>query len=137
MIAVDTNVLARFHVDDLGDHESRKHRPVPRRVLEGPSIFVPLSVLLELEWALRAYYEFGPPDFVAVVNHLLGLSNVVVESRAAVMAAIDAHVAGLDFADALHMCSSRNCGVLVTLDDKCFARRALRLKLQPEVELAR
>lgn len=47
------------------------------------------------------------------------------------------HVAGLDFADALHLCSSRNCGVLVALDDKRLARRARRLGLQPEVELTR
>ncbi|MBC6958840.1 MAG: type II toxin-antitoxin system VapC family toxin [Lautropia sp.] len=136
MIAVDTNVLARFYVDDPGDPEARKQRPVARRVLAGPSIFVPLTVLLELEWVLRAFYDFDPPDYAAVVNHLLGLSNVVVESRAAVIAAIDAHVAGLDFADALHLYSSGHCGALVTFDDKRFARRAQRLGLRPEVQIA-
>ncbi|MCD6671331.1 MAG: hypothetical protein LT106_00595, partial [Burkholderiaceae bacterium] len=93
-------------------------------------------VLLELEWVTRAFYEFSPSDFASVVNHLLGLSNVVVESRSAVMAAIDAHVAGLDFADALHIGASAHCTSLVTFDDKGFVRRARRLGLQPVVELA-
>ncbi|MCD6672404.1 MAG: type II toxin-antitoxin system VapC family toxin, partial [Burkholderiaceae bacterium] len=90
MISVDTNVLARFYVDDPGDPEARKQRPVARSIMQEPSIFVPITVLLELEWVTRAFYEFSPSDFASVVNHLLGLSNVVVESRSAVMAAIDA-----------------------------------------------
>lgn len=137
MIAVDTNILARFYVDDAGDPEASRQRPVARRVMEGSSIFVPLTVLLELECLMRAFYEFGVSDYAATVNHLLGLSNVVVESRATVVAALDAHVAGLDFADALHLCSSRQCKALMTFDDRLFARRANRLGVQPAVEVAR
>lgn len=136
MIAVDTNVLARFYVDDLGDPEARKQRPAARDAMSGPSIFVPVTVLLELEWVTRAFYDFASTDFAGVVNHLLGLPSVVVESRATVMAAIDAHVAGLDFADALHLCASANCASLVTFDDRGFVRRSRRLGLQPPVEVA-
>jgi len=136
VIAVDTNVLARFYVDDPGDPEARKQRPAAHDVMSGPSIFVPVTVLLELEWVTRAFYDFASTDFAGVVNHLLGLPNVVVESRAIVMSAIDAHVAGLDFADALHLCASAHCTSLVTFDDRGFARRARKLELQPEVELA-
>lgn len=136
MIAVDTNILARFYVDDPGDPEARKQRPLALRVMEGPSIFVPATALLELEWVLRAFYDFDPADYAAVVNHLLGLPNVAVESRARVMEALDAHFAGLDFADALHLCASRHCDALITFDDKRFARRAQRLGLKPAVEVA-
>lgn len=136
MIAVDTNILARFYVDDPGDPEARKQRPLALRVMEGPSIFVPATVLLELEWVLRAFYDFDPADYAAVVNHLLGLPNVAVESRASVMEALDAHVSGLEFADALHLCASRHCDALITFDDKRFARRAQRLGLKPAVEVA-
>lgn len=137
MIAVDINVLARFYVDDPGDPGASRQRPVARRVMdESPSIFVPVTVLLEFEWVLRAFYELDVSDFASAVNHLLGLPNVVIESRAAVIAALDAHVAGLDFADALHLSSSRHCRALVTFDDKRFARRADRLGLQPVVEVA-
>lgn len=136
MIAVDTNILARFYVDDPGDPEARKQRPLALRVMEGPSIFVPATVLLELESVLHAFYDFDPSDYAAVVNHLLGLPNVAVESRGSVMQALDAHVAGLEFADALHLCASRHCDALITFDDKRFARRAQRLGLKPAVEVA-
>ncbi|WP_201224050.1 hypothetical protein [Halochromatium roseum] len=53
MIALDTNILARFYVDDPGDPEAAKQRPIARRILmDSPSLFVPLTVTLELEWVL-------------------------------------------------------------------------------------
>jgi len=63
-------------------------------------------------------------------------NEVAVESCASVMEALDAHVAGLDFADALHLRASRHCDALITFDDKSFARRAQRLGLKPTVEVA-
>jgi predicted nucleic-acid-binding protein len=137
VISVDTNVLARFYVDDPGDPQARRQRPVARRVMASPSVFVPASVLLELAWVLRAFYGFGPAEYAAVVNHLLGLPNVAIESRDRVISALDAHLAGLDFADALHLATSAHCVSLLTFDDRGFARRAGRLGFRPEIELAR
>jgi hypothetical protein len=49
MIALDTNILARFYVDDPGDPEAAKQRPIARQILtESVSLFVPLTVVLEL-----------------------------------------------------------------------------------------
>ncbi len=60
MIGVDTNILARFYVDDLNDPDAVKQRPIARRILsESEKIFVPLTVILELEWVLRAFYHFN------------------------------------------------------------------------------
>ena len=48
MIAIDTNVLARFYCDDPDDPEAKRQRPLARRIMvESPSIFVPLTVVLE------------------------------------------------------------------------------------------
>ena len=59
MIALDTNILAPFYVDDPGDPEAAKQRPVAYEVIaRSPSLFVPLTVTLELEWVLRAFYRF-------------------------------------------------------------------------------
>lgn len=59
MIALDTNILARFYVDDPGDPEAAKQRPIARSIMtDSPSLFVPLTVVLELEWVLRAFYRF-------------------------------------------------------------------------------
>jgi predicted nucleic-acid-binding protein len=134
MIAVDTNILARFYVDDPADPETGWQRPIARRILtESPSIFVPLTVVLELEWVMRAFYGFAADDFVRVMEHLLGLPNVSVEEWPRVWDALSWHGRGLDFADALHLASSSRCEELFSFDDRRFARRAHRLGVKPPV----
>ncbi|WP_295392723.1 hypothetical protein [uncultured Thiodictyon sp.] len=50
MIALDTNILARFYVDDPGDSEAVKQRPIAYEIITKLSnLFVPLTVILELE----------------------------------------------------------------------------------------
>lgn len=128
MIALDTNILARFYVDDPGDPEAVKQRPIARRVLtESPNLFVPLTVVLELEWVLRAFYRFDPTQIVRVFEHLLGLEQVNTEEADRIAAALPLTENGMDFADALHLAGSRHCQALYTFDDRGFARRARRL----------
>lgn len=136
MIGIDTNILARFYVDDPGDPQASQQRPIARRLLaESPQIFVPLSVILELEWVLRAFYGFAPADFVRVIQHLLGLSQVVVEEWPRVADALALQVEGLDFADALHLQACKHCDEFASFDDRRFARRAQRLGTQPPVSV--
>ena len=134
MIALDTNVLARFYVDDPTDPEAAKQRPAARRLLdESPQIFVPLTVVLELEWVLRAFYGFATDDFVRVIRHLLGLPNVSVEEWSRINDALAWHSDGLDFADALHLSASSHCSEFISFDNRRFARRAKHLGLVPPV----
>lgn len=134
MIALDTNVLARFYVDDPADPEAAKQRPAAHRLLgESAQIFVPLTVVLELEWLLRAFYGFAADDFARVIRHLLGLPNVSVEEWSRINDALAWHKDGLDFADALHLSASSHCTEFVSFDDRRFARRANRLGLKPHV----
>ena len=136
MIAVDTNILARFYVDDPADPEAAKQRPIARRVLtESSSLFVPTTVVLELEWVLRAFYGFGSAEFSRVIQHLIGLPNVHVEDWGAIHSALEWHLHGLDFADALHLASSEHCTEFLTFDDKRFARKANRLASRPKVKV--
>lgn len=134
MIALDTNILARFYVDDPADLQAAQQRPIARRLLtRATPVFVPLTVVLELEWVLRAFYGFAADDFVRVVQHLLGLANVTVEEWARVSDALALHKDGLDFADALHLLASSGCTEFMSFDDRRFARRAKRLGLTPAV----
>lgn len=134
MIALDANILARFYVDDPADPESARQRPIAHRILaESPQVFVPLSVILELEGVLRAFYGFAAADFARVVNHLLGLPNASVEEWPRVVDALDWHAEGVDFADALHLRASGHCAKFLTFDDRRFARRATRLGASPAV----
>lgn len=138
MIAVDTNVLARFYCEDPDDPEAKRQRPIARRVIVGsPALFVPLTVVLELEWVMRGFYEIEPETFCQAVEHLLGMSHVTVERWEAVKDAIDLHRRGLDFADALHWTCSASCERFVTFDERKLVRRARRLGLKPEIGLPR
>jgi predicted nucleic-acid-binding protein len=134
MIALDTNILARFYVDDPNDPEAALQRPVANAVISrSESLFVPLTVVLELEWVLRAFYRFDTTDVIQVVEHLIGLPNVNLEESARVAAAVGLYGRGMDFADALHLSASGHCEAMYSFDDRRFARRARRLGAKPDV----
>jgi predicted nucleic-acid-binding protein len=138
MIAVDTNILARFYCDDPSDPEAVRQRPVARRVLvDSAALFVARTVVLELEWVMRGFYELPPDDFCRAIDHLLGMPHVTVESWEAVKDAVELHRRGLDFADALHWATSAHCQRFITFHDRRLARRARRLGLAPEIVVAR
>jgi predicted nucleic-acid-binding protein len=134
VIAVDTNILARFYCDDPDDPEAAKQRPRARKAMvESPAVFVPLTVILELEWVMRGFYELTVEAFCETVEHLLGMAHVTVEGWEQVKDALELHRKGLDFADALHWASSKGCRQLLTFDERGFARRARRLSVKPAV----
>lgn len=134
MVTLDANTLARFYVDDPSDPESVKQRPIAYRLLtESAQVYVPLTVVLELEWVLRAIYGFVADDFVRVIRHLLGLPNVSVQEWSQVADALAWHADGLDFAEALHLLASSHCTEFLSFDDKRLARRLGRMNLYPPV----
>lgn len=138
MIALDTNVLARFHCEDPSDPEAARQRPIARRlVLESASLFVPVTVVLELEWVMRGFHEVDDATVCDAFDHLLGMPHVTVERWNAVKDAVDLHRGGLDFADALHWSLAAACERFVTFEDRGFVRRARRMVRRPEVALAR
>lgn len=114
MIAVDTNVVIRFLVDDQPAEGKRA-----RRVFEAHRVLVPESVLLESEWVLRAVYGFSRKEISRAFRALLQVPTVVVDDRALVMQVIDWFDEGFDFADALHYARSTE------LEFKTFDRRFL------------
>ena len=134
MLALDTNVLARYYVREGGG--ARAQEEVARAVVErGTQLFVAKTVVLELEWVLRGVYGHPPKDVGRVIEHLLSLAHIEVEDRAAVESALGNLRKGLDFADALHHASSRSCEALLTFDAKGFVGKARRLAITPPVRL--
>ena len=85
---------------------------------------MPITVILELEWVLRAFYGFEAPQLIRVFEHLLGLPHVNTEEAERVAAALPLVAGGIDFADALHLAGSAHCAALYTFDESRFARRA-------------
>ena len=133
MRALDTNVLARFFIDDADDAQAAKQRPAAVAALSERS-FVSVTVLLELEWAMRGFYELPTRDISRVLRALAGIEHITLEDRDAVLAALAAFEKGLDFADALHIARSSRASGFATFDRR-LARRAKALALVPGVEL--
>lgn len=133
MRALDTNVLARFFIDDADDAQVARQRPAAVAALAERS-FVSVTVLLELEWVMRGFYELPAREISRVLRALAGINHVTLEDRDAVLMAIDAFDKGIDFADALHMARSSRASGFATFDQR-LAKRAKSLALAPSVEL--
>lgn len=133
MRALDTNVLARFFVDDADDVQAARQRPAAARALSERS-FVSVTVLLEFEWVLRGFYGLPPRDVSRVLRALASIEHITLEDRDAFLVAVDAFDKGLDFADALHLSRSSRAAGFATFD-KRLAQRAMSLALTPRVEL--
>ena len=133
MRSLDTNVLARFFVDDADDAQASKQRPAAIAAMSERA-FVSVTVLMEFEWVMRGFYDLPLRDRVSVFRALAGIEHISIEDRAAVMAALDGFEKGLDFADALHVARSARASAFATFDQR-LAKRAKGLALSPSVEL--
>jgi len=136
MIGLDTNILARYYVEDKQDAETERQHGAARRLIEsGQPLMVCKTVILELEWVMRGYYGFAPDEIAAVLRHLLALPHVTIEDRSTVEHALSHCEAGIDLADALHHASYRACARMASFDDRKFARRAKKMGLVPTVSV--
>jgi predicted nucleic-acid-binding protein len=133
VIGLDTNVLARYYIEDAGDLESRRQREAARRLIEGGApLMVAKTVLLELEWVMRGYYGFDREQIQAAFGHLLSLPQLQVEDRELLGRAVSHYRDGVDFADALHHATYAACASVASFDET-FARKSKRLGLVPSV----
>ena len=116
MIALDTTVLVRcLTLDDPAQVPAAKALLAHR-----DGVFVAKSVLLELEWVLRAAYKLPRTTIHAALGKLLGLQNLSAENPGQVSQALDGYARGLDFADALHLFASPVDEGLFTFDEQFF-----------------
>lgn len=129
MIAIDTNILARFYVQDAKDDPGLKQHKLAARIM-GEEIFVSHTVALEFEWVLRGAYRLDRSTIIKTFEHLQGLGSAIIEHDSAMTDALRNYQHGLDFADALHLAAARHCAGMATFD-KDFAKLAKRLNLTP------
>jgi predicted nucleic-acid-binding protein len=127
MRVVDTNILARLFVPD-----DAEQAVAARRAMATDSIFVPKTVMIELEWVLRSGYGQSRTTIVAAIERILTTENVEVEDAAAVEDALDWFSRGMDFADAVHLASSGHADSFVSFDNR-MRRQATAMKIRPPV----
>jgi predicted nucleic acid-binding protein len=116
--AIDTNVIVRFLT---GDDPAQAAKA--RKLIEAADLFVPTTVLLETEWVLRSAYDFAPSRIVAALTAFAGLPGIRLEDPPVAAQALAWMEAGVDFADALHLASARDCDGFFTFDRR-LARSA-------------
>jgi predicted nucleic-acid-binding protein len=80
MIGLDTNVLARYYIEDESDEEATHQHQAARRLIEsGTPLMVAKTVVLELEWVMRGYYGFSTEQVATALRHLLSLPQVIIK----------------------------------------------------------
>lgn len=76
MPALDTNVLVRYVVRDDAAQLAVARALIRRCVEREQTLFVPVTVLLELEWVLRSAYGFAKDRVIHVVAALLSAAEL-------------------------------------------------------------
>ena len=145
MAALDTNVLVRYIVQDDAAQLAAAKRLISRCVSEGLTLFVPVTVMLELEWVLRSSFEFGKDDVLLTLSSLFSAAELSFESERALEVALQLFRKGsADFADCLHvaLATQANSGSKAPFSLHRKANRvqvpsAAKAKKAPRVFLAR
>jgi predicted nucleic-acid-binding protein len=124
VIGLDTNILVRFIVEDDPD-QSVAARSVINGLSEADPGYVSLVAITETVWVLERAYRRADAEIAMVLERLLQVESLVVQSEHEVFSAMIALKEGKGaFADALIAALGARAGCRATLT---FDRKALRL----------
>jgi predicted nucleic-acid-binding protein len=102
MIALDTNVLVRYLVEDDPKQAAAAAGLISRTIDRGEQLFIPQIVLCELVWVLSYAYELGRDEIATALRQIRRGAQIVIEAPDQVRDAIEAYARGKgDFADYL------------------------------------
>lgn len=101
MIALDTNILARYLLND-----SPTQADIAEKLLHGSeACTAPITVFLELVWVLESC-DCERTDIAKSIRLLCGLENFKPQNLDALAYAVHWYEGGMDFGDALHLAMS-------------------------------
>jgi predicted nucleic-acid-binding protein len=122
MAALDTNILVRWLTNDDAKQCAIVARMFDAAKLTGERLFITVTVMLELEWVLRAKYRYDRPLVTAALNALLDVTELEFQTEPALEQALwlFKQAGPRDFADCLHIAlvGQAGQGPLLTLDDR-------------------
>ncbi|HAO33528.1 MAG TPA: type II toxin-antitoxin system VapC family toxin [Candidatus Competibacter sp.] len=127
MIGLDTNILARYLLND----DPVQAEAAETLLSSGERYFVPVTVWLELVWVLECY-DCSREEIAKALRHLLGLPDLEAGESLALLQALQWFEAGADFADALHLALSSSAQAFATFD-RALIKRARRTGIRPSV----
>lgn len=104
MAALDTNVLVRLLVQDDPAQLTVAKRLIRRCVDAGETLYVPVTVALELEWVLRSNFGFAKETVIQTLAQLLSTIDISFKSESALEVALALFAQGsADFSDCPHV----------------------------------
>ena len=129
MIALDTNVLVRFLVDDDVDQAKIAGILIDQLTDAAPG-FIGREVLVELVWVLERAYGYERADIAAAFDGLLSATELLIEDADDIGLALELYCNdGFGFADLMIVAAARRAGAveLVTFDRKAARLPGVRL----------
>lgn len=121
MISVDTNVVVRLLTRD----DEKQYRAA-LTLFNKNQIFIPNTVILELEWVLRFAYKFNPTQIAEALEKLAGLEQVTIDRPEQLSLALQGLRNNMDFADSLHLAIATTTTRQFATFDKQLARNAIQ-----------
>jgi predicted nucleic-acid-binding protein len=121
MPGLDTNVLVRWLVEDDDRQTRRAARLFEGARVDRASLFVPVTVMLELEWVLRSRYRFDKATVLGTFNALLETRELEFQDEAALERALHLYRSGpAEFADCVHagLCAAAGRAPMWTFDER-------------------
>jgi predicted nucleic-acid-binding protein len=121
MAALDTNVLVRFLVQDDAAQSALAIKLIEACLDEGGTLFIPISVTVELEWVLRSTFQFAKDAVVRTLSALLSSAELSFQDEHALEVALLLYrKETADFADCVHIALASQAGEqpLWTFDKK-------------------
>ena len=113
MASLDTNVLVRYLIDDKDNEQQSAlaKKLISAAVQVGDTLYIPITVMLELEWVLRSNFKFNKSEVTATLSSLLSCCELSFESEAALEVALALYIkGGADFADCTHIALAHLAG---------------------------
>jgi predicted nucleic-acid-binding protein len=119
VIALDTNVLVRFLVEDDPSQTEKARGVLQRAVDSNSSCFISDIVMCEIVWVLESSYKFRRPEISQVLGRLLRTTHLAFSSSEQLARCLEAYRTGRGgFADYLirEHARAKGCEVVATFD---------------------
>ncbi|WBQ11340.1 type II toxin-antitoxin system VapC family toxin [Hyphomonadaceae bacterium ML37] len=129
MIALDTNVLVRFLVQD-DPLQAQMATKVIDQLTDDAQGFVSREVLIELVWVLERAYRLGRAEIAFALSGLLSATELNIEGSDEVAPALELYRNnGFGFADLMIAAAAQRAGAaeMVTFDRKVAGLPGVRL----------
>lgn len=111
MAALDTNVLVRYLVQDDEAQLAAARRLIRNCLAKEQTLFVPVTVMFEFEWVLRASFEYSKDEVIEALSSLFSAAELSFEAERALEIALHLYRNGTaDFADCLHIALAAQAG---------------------------